>query len=212
MKFKKFFTIIELLTVILVILTLMSLLIPVFSNLKMNARTAICKSQLRQVSTLITSYMSDYNGYLPYKNASIVDDYHRPSDIPRPTTGNNELYQFWNGHLLPYFHDLNLPDKYTRYAIVTKKEVTRFDTAQFGSAPNPPPDNVLKNGWVVVDDAYQKGGYNDLRAFICPEIHQNCADIKVKILFNGIKIPRISQLCTRYEAFDETAGWPTMFH
>jgi prepilin-type processing-associated H-X9-DG protein len=70
---------------------------------------------------------------------------------------------------------------------------------------NPPPDNPLTNGWVVVDDAYRKGGYNDLKVFICPEIHQNAIDIRAMIAYSGIRIPRISQLCN--QGFQDQAGF-----
>jgi type II secretory pathway pseudopilin PulG len=151
------FSIIEMLTVVFIILFLISLVFPMFTNLKMNARTTQCKNNLRQVAILLNSYQTDHNGYLPYKNAngSYSCDGGK-SDIPKPLVGNNELYRNWNGHLLPYL-DVNLPDKYSRYAMVTKVGVTRFFHDQLGGPANPPPDDVLKNGWVVVDDALQKG-------------------------------------------------------
>jgi competence protein ComGC len=190
MKNKNFFTIIELMTVILVVLLLISLMISVFVNLKMNARTALCKGNLRQVGTLVTSYQIDHNGYLPYKDAGgYYSSDNSKSDIPTPAIGNNELYRNWNGHLLPYM-DVNLPDRYTRYAMVTKKGFTRLRGPE-----NPPPADILKEGWVVVDDAYRNGGYQSLKAFICPEIHQNTIDIMASNKYNGIRIPRISQLC-----------------
>jgi type II secretory pathway pseudopilin PulG len=188
MRLKKPFSIIELMTVILVILLLMSLLVPIFVNLKMNARTALCKSQMRQIGNLITSYQADHGGYFPNDEVT---------DIPatKIVGGNNGLYANWNGHLIPYI-DVNLPDKYTRIAKVTKVGCTRFNAAQHGGPVNPPPANVLKNGWVVVDDALRIGGYNDLKVFICPEIHQNTFDVAAAIKYNGVKIPRISQLVT----------------
>lgn len=192
------FSIIELLTVVLVILLLISLTIPIVLNLKMNARSAICKSNLRQLGILLTSYHSDHQGYLPY---------HSVKDIPKPTNGNNELYRNWNGHLLPYF-SINLPDKYTRIAMVTSKECTRSSASQLGGPPNPPPTNVLKNGWVVIDEAYRNGGYQDLKSFICPEIHQNTFRINLSNNYNGVKIPRISFLTTDGpQAFSDKSGW-----
>lgn len=205
MHSKKPFSIIELMTVVLVILLLITLTIPVFVNLKMNARAALCKGNLRQMGILITAYQADHRGYLPYKNAN--GSYSRDgglSDIPKPSVGNNELYRNWNGHLLPYM-DVYLPDKYTRKAMVTKMECTRFFHDQLGGPENPPPSDILKNGWVVVDDAYRKGGYQDLKTFICPEIHSNTIDIMATIKYNGIKIPRISQLCN--QGFQDHAGY-----
>lgn len=192
-------------TVILVILLLISLIVPIFSNVKMNARTAQCKNQMRQIGILINSYMTDYGGHLPYKNANgAYSNDNGLSDIPKPSIGNNELYRNWNGHLLPYI-DVFLPDRYTRYAMVTKKGVTRSASGQLGGPENPPPANPFKNGWIVVDDAFRKGGYNDLKIFICPEIHNNVMDVNAVIAYNGIRIPRIAQLCN--QGFQDQSGY-----
>lgn len=188
--FKRKFSIVELMTVILVIMLLISLLIPIFTNVKLNAQTALCKSNMHQISVLLTSYKSDSGGYFPNDNIS---------DIPKiPYLGgyspNNELYANWNGHLLPYL-DVHLPDKYTRYAMVTKAGVTRYHHSQLGGEVNAPPPKEMSNGWAVIDDAYKIGGYQDLKIFICPEIHKNYYDVGASLKYNGLKIPRISQLC-----------------
>lgn len=106
MRLIKAFSIIELMTVVLVVLLLMTLITPTFIKLKMNARTTICKSQMRQIGTLITSYQTDHGGYFP--NDEVIDI--PPNNI---VGGNNGFYANWNGHLMPYI-DMNLPDKYTR--------------------------------------------------------------------------------------------------
>lgn len=192
-------------TVVLVILLLITLLIPTFSNVKMNARTALCKGHLRQIGVLINSYTTEYGGYLPYKRANgAYSSDGGKSDLPRTTIGNQELYRNWNGHLLPYI-DVYLPYKYSRYAMVTKKEVTRYASGQLGGAINADPADVHVNGWVVVDDAFRKGGYQDLKVFICPEIHQNAIDVRALITYNGIRIPRISQLCN--QGFQDQKGY-----
>ena len=215
-KFK--FSIIELMTVVLIILLLISLIVPVFTNLKMNARTSLCKGNLRQVGTLITSYQSDNGGYLPNDDAfrhhfdGAICPYncgkpHKSGDIPNPEVGNNSFYQNWNGHLLPYL-DVKLPDRYTRYAMVTKVGTTRYDAAQLGGPANPPPPDVLKNGWIVIDDALRIGGHQDLKSFICPEIHQNTFDVAASNKFNGVRIPRIQQLSTNGpSAFKDIPGF-----
>lgn len=223
MQLKHKFSIIELLTVVLIILLLISLLIPIFVNIKFSARTALCVNNLRQIGILLTSYQSDQDGYLPnneslYRHTDgVACGYiyacgkpHIPGDTTFPKSGqNNNFYQHWNGHLLPYM-EVNLPDQYTRIAMVTKV-CTRSSPAQLGGPENPPPAEVTKNGWVVIDDAYRLGGYQDLKAFICPELHQNHIDITTALKFNGIKIPRISQLITGghtpWSAFADAAGW-----
>lgn len=199
--FNKRFSIIELMTVILVILLLITLMLPTFTKLKMNAKSALCKGQMHKLGVLITTYLADNSGYLPndamysYTDPAYMGGRRHVGDIPRPSVGNASFYANWNGHLLPYM-DVYLPDKYTRYAMVTKVGTTRFASGQLGGPPNAPPSDILKNGWAVVDDAFMKGGYQDLRNFICPEIHQNAFDVAASIKFNGVRVPRIQQLCT----------------
>lgn len=204
MRFKAPFSILELMTVILVILLLISLLIPVLINVKMNARNAICKNNLRQIGSLITVYQADNEGHLPNDDAYGAYYATPRSDLPNGIRGRDGFYRNWNGHLLPYL-EVNLPDKYVRRAMVTKKGCTRYLTSQLGGIENSDPKDVLKNGWIVVDDAFRKGGYQDLKLFICPEIHQNTFDVAASIVFNGVKIPRISQLCAW--GFEDIPGY-----
>jgi len=212
LKSKVFFSVVEMITVVFIILLLMSLLVPTYHNLKMDARTSKCRNHLRQIGTMITAYSSDHNGYLPYKwaNGAYSEDNGLKGDIPKPprvmyTKGpSNELYRNWNGHLLPYI-DVHLPHQYTRYAMVTKVGTTRSDNNQLGGPPNPPPANPLDYGWAVVNEAFVNGGYNDLKVFICPEIHQNTFDVSASVDYNGVKVPRISQLCA--QGFGDRAGF-----
>jgi len=195
-SFVQLFSILELLVVVLVILLLISLTLPIFVNLKMKSRTSLCSNQLRQIGVLFISYASDHKGYLPNETASGYTKWgiRFPGDIPTPSSGNNELYAYWNGHLIPYL-DVSLPDKYTRIAAVTKVGTTRYSAAQWGGPPNGAPKDIVKNGWVVVNDAYLKGGYDNFKVFICSEIHSNTFDVAAALRHNDIRIPRISQLC-----------------
>ena len=181
MQTKKAFSIIEIMTVVLIVLLLISLTIPIFVNLKMNARTAICQNQMRQIGVLMTSYATSYNGYLP--NFSV-------SDIPpAPGTGmsdNNNLYENWNGHLIPF---LDSPIKsFARFAKVFKDgEMHRTNAA----TPEVDPVDPLTKGWVVIKNSLTRGGYGDLSTFICPEIYSNTYDVKASSDFIGLQIPRI---------------------
>jgi hypothetical protein len=174
----------------------MSLITPAFIDLKMNARSTLCRNQLKQIGTLIISYQTDNNGYYPNDDGQTKFDYHqRISDLGRANTNNNSFYSNWNGHLLPY---LDTPLKsYAREAKVAKDGLTRWHkTVGYAhtSETTPPPDNIT-NGWAVVDDALRKGGFQDLKVFICPEIHNSTIDVSAAKLYDGVRVPRISQLC-----------------
>lgn len=203
------FSIIELMTVILVILLLISLFVPTFVNLKQNARSAICKNQLRQIGVLITSYASDNGGYLPNDGVYSYNDLpwnggkRHIGDLP-PGSGNSGFYKHWNGHLLPYLDSSLLPN-YDRS--VNGTVVTTAGVSQIEIQPKPTPaQSTLKNGWAVLDDALHKSGYQDLKTFICPEVF-NTIDLGGVITYNGLRAPRISLLMYTYGQ----SGVPTTY-
>lgn len=194
MSSNKKFSILELMVVVLVILLLISLTIPSFSKLKMNARSSICKNQLRQIGILFNSYIADNGGYLPNDLST---------DIPKSFVNvsgksvqiNNSFYKNWNGHLLPYLdHGLK---NYNRTSKLRKDgEIYTYDYV-YGTFPNKgtiKPVDELDGGWIVIKDAVYKGGYNNLKLFICPEIHANTFDIGISNTFNGLKLPRINEV------------------
>jgi prepilin-type N-terminal cleavage/methylation domain-containing protein/prepilin-type processing-associated H-X9-DG protein len=59
------FTLIELLVVIAIIAILAAILFPVFAQAREMARSATCKSNLKQISTATTLYTQDYDDILP---------------------------------------------------------------------------------------------------------------------------------------------------
>lgn len=196
MKNSKYFSIFEVMVVILVILLLITLITPVFIHLRMNARLTICKSQLRQIGILLTSYTSTYEGYLPNDDARTQTDpwlTRLINDLSsfKSKWDNTDLYSNWNGHLLPF---LDTPiTNYSRDAKVTIDGKVRWHkTVGFDhySMTTPPPD-PLYNGWAVISDAYTNGGFQDLKTFICPEIY-NTHDVKAYIDSNQKKFPRVN--------------------
>jgi type II secretory pathway pseudopilin PulG len=184
MKAKKTFSIIELMTVVLVVLLLMTLLLPTFSKLKMSARASLCKNQMRQLGILMTAYGSEHDGYLPNDNLT---------DIKKTAISNNELYANWNGHLLPYV-DVGVKSYNRTSKLRCDGEVYTYDYVYGKNTGTVKPANELDGGWVVIRDAAYKGGFNDLRSFICPEVFSNTYDVGVSNDFQGLQIPRISQL------------------
>jgi len=192
MKNTKAFSIIEMLTVVFIILLLMTLIAPSFTRLKMNARNTLCRSQLKQLHTLITSYSTDHDGRLP--NDLITDI--PPSYVKvgsNTVTLNNGLYRDWTGHLLPY---INAGIKsYQRTSKLRKDgKVYTYDYVYGLNNGTTEPADQLDGAWIVINDAYHKGGFNELKTFICPEIHTNTFDVGVSNDFNGLKIPRVSEL------------------
>lgn len=195
MKRKYFFSLIELMTVILVILLLISLLLPTFLTLKMKARSALCKNQMRQLSVLFTNYVSDNNGLLPDDLSTDFKGF-----VKDPASFKNcNFYRYWQGHLLPYFE--NGLKSYNKAAKIRKDgQVFMYDyfNGKWPGVGTTQPDDLLDpSGWSVIYDAAYKGGFNDLKTYICPEIFTSTYDINVSTTFNALKIPRISNLTSR---------------
>lgn len=210
MNCKNKFSIIELMTVILIILLLISLIIPVFSNVKKNARSTLCKGQLRQLGVLVTSYASDHHGYLPNDDAfnRKTDPYpYVYSDLGWYTKygDNNGFYQNWNGHLLPYLN-FNVPQKYFRGVSGQVVSSSGSPYVEIQAVPTPA-EGIFKNGWVVLDAALHKGGYEELKVLICPEVSDNSFDVVGILKYNGLKVPRIGLLMYKYGL----TGTPTTY-
>ena len=72
---KSGFTLIELLVVIAIIAILAAILFPVFTAAKVRAQTASCSSNLRQLATAVSNYVSDNNGTYPKANMHYPDDF-----------------------------------------------------------------------------------------------------------------------------------------
>jgi len=65
MKRKSAFTLVELLVVIAIIALLVSILLPALNKAKMQARRALCKSNLHQIGIVWTMYSEDYEERYP---------------------------------------------------------------------------------------------------------------------------------------------------
>ena len=96
---KRGFTLIELLVVIAIIAILASILFPVFSRAREQARKASCAAHLRQIGLAIQMYAQDYDGLLPLADPS-SDTHGYPTDsfapiyeALSPYTRNNQIFR-----------------------------------------------------------------------------------------------------------------------
>ncbi|HXG24133.1 MAG TPA: type II secretion system protein [Chthonomonadales bacterium] len=64
---RRAFTLVEILTVIVILAALTAILFPVFARARENARRAMCKSNLRQIWYALSAYRQDYDGIDPQK-------------------------------------------------------------------------------------------------------------------------------------------------
>jgi type II secretory pathway pseudopilin PulG len=217
---KKTFSFLELMAVILVILLLISLLTPIFVNVKMNARNALCKNQLRQIGIFFNSYTSDNGGYLP--NDKSLDlfgtpDSHDMKNSLENASGNSLLYEGWNGHLLPYIESFG--KDYTKRARLGPLGLIKSYKKVGSGFLDWNLEEKVTAGWnwgkskEIVVDSIERGGHHDLKVFICPEIHTNTFDIDYANANNDKRIPRITQLGSNINFWDPLLppGLPTTY-
>jgi len=62
---RRAFTLVELLVVVAIIATLLALLLPAMSKARQTAIAIVCRSNLRQVSTMMHTYANEYVGVMP---------------------------------------------------------------------------------------------------------------------------------------------------
>ncbi len=95
------FTLIELLVVIAIIAILAAMLLPALSRAREQARTAVCRSNLRQLGLAVNMYINDYNRVMDCRDSS------PRASGPQYDTHNWRWAMF---QLLPYIHPEWHPD------------------------------------------------------------------------------------------------------
>jgi len=91
MKSKRAFTLIEMLVVIAIVAILAALLLPALSRGKDSAKSAACKSNLRQLGLAMTMYANEFRYY--------------PPQAHRDTSINQFVTYAWPAKLLPHVSD-----------------------------------------------------------------------------------------------------------
>lgn len=86
------FTLIELLVVIAIIAILAGILFPVFARAREMARSATCKSNLKQLASGFMMYSQDYDGMAVSVGLTM------PPSVLRPGAGRSD----WADHIYPY--------------------------------------------------------------------------------------------------------------
>jgi prepilin-type N-terminal cleavage/methylation domain-containing protein/prepilin-type processing-associated H-X9-DG protein len=94
---RKGFTLIELLVVIAIIALLASILFPVFSRARENARRTTCQSNLKQIGLGMTMYAQDYDETYPKAFA-----YGATGAFPSGGLQSNSKSQSWDVQIEPY--------------------------------------------------------------------------------------------------------------
>jgi prepilin-type N-terminal cleavage/methylation domain-containing protein len=107
------FTLIELLTVIVIIGILAAIILPVTSKVRTAARRAQSLSNLKQIGLAALAYTNDYKGFFPYQGGNLLDGGY---DNTGDTTNH-----LWTWAISPY---LNCP----RYYGADNTDATKYRT------------------------------------------------------------------------------------
>ena len=107
------FTLLELLTVIVLTSILMAILIPVFTRVRSRSQEKVCVSNLRQLGMAFNMYMQDYDGQRPGQLSALLPRYVTSSSLlvcPSDKTGNYS-YLTWGNGSIPH-HVWTFPQSY----------------------------------------------------------------------------------------------------
>jgi len=89
-RYRHGFSLIELLVVVAVIATLVSLLLPAINSARARAKSVVCQSQMRQIILATQQYAQDYSGFLPRSTHSVLS-------VPNQMPWGCALYCYING-------------------------------------------------------------------------------------------------------------------
>lgn len=102
-RFRRGFTLVEMLVVLVIIAVLAGLLLPQIGRMKEKGRRVVCSSNLREIHKLIEAYMKDYDDVFPFvdvdgnngstPNAPVLLDENLNMLVRRDYTHNMKVFQ-----------------------------------------------------------------------------------------------------------------------
>lgn len=192
------FTLVELLTVIVIIGILAGILIPVVGMVRDRTRATVCQSNLRQVYTALMMYVDENKGWLPPGPNSMGGLTVWPhADYTTGDTNNMALHlapymgclsaSQWNRRVNPFFFcpgqsdkpaDQNYRTGYRTYGILTGWRNGENYPFGYLSAQRPKPlaDYLdtwgAKDPWVLRDDDREKAGSEGATDLVAKRSHK----------------------------------------
>ncbi|MGA2916788.1 MAG: type II secretion system protein [Sedimentisphaerales bacterium] len=170
-RFQEAFTLVELLVVISIIAMLLAILIPSLQRARKQAKTVICRSNLKQWGIMYTMYCDDNRGY--FFSGQINDSW---------TAGAN-FGRYWRNVMKPYSKNAgmwlcsetikpqfngDMPVKGSSTSVAWEYDGDVGSYGLNGWVLNPPPDTTDVYSRTPVSDSwrtYQKKGLNNIPVF-----------------------------------------------
>lgn len=175
MKKYKAFTLIELLVVIAIIALLMAVLAPALKKAKMQAKMAVCQSNLKQWGVISTLYTSEYNdkfmpGWTPeagkHRWINLLRDIYEVDEVRLCPAATKKMYEIQNGSMVL----VNMSGPFTAWGefndVVGAYEGAPGDYGSYGMngwCYNPPSNLSEVNNGCLTKDCWRtpnvKGAY-----------------------------------------------------